>query len=606
MDAERAGQIVKLALDLLQRLRIGAQQVEIVRRDAEGGIGRRTEIVDVVEAEQPVGGILLIKHLDVLLHLADREVAGIIDEDRLHGLDLGGLDGGEELRRLVAVGGNGRDLRLVDLVDIGIDALALVNGCIDLGIELLVGPRHDVGLGHLRQAVELLHRTLPVHTVDEGVDIGHRAVAVLFERLHLAALVVGDRRGEQLFVEIAGPQLPDLIEQHVARLFERLPRLGIADGHHHAVVGQLEALRTHAQHFLLLLDIDVQQAALAVRKQRTHELDHVGVLARSAAGAPAQVDHFGLLPQHRLLDGSGHRRFGREGPFGQFGIGFQSAEVLVDRRDHPVGIEIARQADGHIVGHVISLVVILDVGDRRVLQILLRTQHGVHSVGMVRIERHHERVQHLAAVARERHVVLLVDGLQLGVESADHRIGETVGLDLRPVVDLVRGNLLGVDGHVVGGEGVRARGADGRHQLVVLVGNRQLRSLLRHGVDAGIDRTAFVGVGRGAVDLEQTLDLVEHRTLGLVILGAERLGALEHQVLEIVRQTGRFERIVLRTHAHGDVGLDAGRLPVHGHVDLQSVVQRVDTAMQRIVGDLLIAVLRTGRNDKAQHRCRYQ
>ena len=172
-------------------------------------------------------------------------------------------------------------------MDIGIDALALVNGCINLGIELLVGPRHDVGLGHLRQAVELLHRTLPVHTVDKGVDIGHRAVAVLFERLHLAALVVGDRRGEQLLVEIAGPQLPDLIEQHVARLFERLPRLGIADGHHHAVVGQLEALRTHAQHFLLLLDIDVQQAALAVRKQRTHELDHVGVLARSAAGAPA-------------------------------------------------------------------------------------------------------------------------------------------------------------------------------------------------------------------------------------------------------------------------------------------------------------------------------
>ena len=60
------------------------------------------------------------------------------------------------------------------------------------------------------------------------------------------------------------------------------------------------------------------------------------------------------------------------------------------------------------------------------------------------------------------------------MEATDHGIKESVGLDFSPVVDLVRRDVLDVNGHVLRREGVGPVGADGGHQFVVFVGNGDL------------------------------------------------------------------------------------------------------------------------------------
>ena len=232
---------------------------------------------------------------------------------------------------------------------------------------------------------------------------------------------------------------------------------------------------------------------------------------------------------------------------------------------------------------------------------LLRTQHGLCAVGVVREERGVHRLPDLAAVLRERHVLLLVDGLQLGVEAADHGVPEAVGLDFGPVLDLVRGDVLDVDGHVLRRKGVRAVGADGRHEFVVLVRNGEFRRLVADRVDAVVDRRALDLVLRLAVDLEQLLDLVEHGLLGGIVRSAVVGRALEHQVLEVVGQTGRLGGVVLAADLHGDGRLQTRRLLVDAHVDFQAVGQGVDAGLHRITLDRFVLVLATSRGEHRQH-----
>ncbi len=488
---------------------------------------------------------------------------------------------------------------LLDLLLILVLALALVDGHVVLGTQIFLCPGHYLLFGDLLQPVESRHLVGPVGAVGEGVHEGHRTALVGVHDLHLATLVVGDGRLQQFFVELAVAQLLHLCQQQVAHLLERLSLFRSAEQEDGAAVGHHLVESTRVEHFLLLGQIHVQQTALVVAQDRADQLGDLGIFAaRAAGGGPCHPYHSGLQTVNLRRLGGGDGFLGRCGELRQFGIGLQRAEILVDQGDHLVGIEVAREADGHVIGHVVGLVVVLDVGDRGVFQVFLKTQDAVLPVGVVRVEQSGDRVENLLVVARERHVVLLVDGLQLGVETADHVVGEAVGLDLGPILHLIRGDVLRVDRLVVGGPGVAAVRTDGGHQLVVFVGDRQLRRLLRYGIDPGVDRLALLRVGRAAVDLEELFDLVEQRLLGGVVLRAEPLGALEHQMLEVVGQTGRLDRVILRAHPHGDIGLDARLLAVDRHVDLQSVVERVDAGLQRIARDALVLVLAAGRQQQ--------
>ena len=67
----------------------------------------------------------------------------------------------------------------------------------------------------------------------------------------------------------------------------------------------------------------------------------------------------------------------------------------------------------------------------------LCSEDSLGAVRMVREEHSVHSLESLAEVACERHVLLLVYGFELCVESADYRIHEAVSLDARPVFDLV-------------------------------------------------------------------------------------------------------------------------------------------------------------------------
>ena len=85
-----------------------------------------------------------------------------------------------------------------------------------------------------------------------------------------------------------------------------------------------------------------------------------------------------------------------------------------------------------------------------------------------------------------------------------------------------------------------------------------------------------------AVDLEAALNVVQQGALGLIIGGAEALGALKHEVLKVVRQTRGFGRVVLAAALDGHVTLYVRLFVIDGQVHLQAVVQRVDAGLQRV------------------------
>ena len=81
--------------------------------------------------------------------------------------------------------------------------------------------------------------------------------------------------------------------------------------------------------------------------------------------------------------------------------------------------------------------------------LLLEAQHlGLGAVWMVRKEHPVHALESLAEITCKRHVLFLIDGLKLGMESADDRIHESVSLDARPVLYLVSGDILHIYGHV--------------------------------------------------------------------------------------------------------------------------------------------------------------
>ena len=104
----------------------------------------------------------------------------------------------------------------------------------------------------------------------------------------------------------------------------------------------------------------------------------------------------------------------------------------------------------------------------------LRTDGGLRSIGVCRGEFLAQGTPYLVTIVRQVHVILLIHGLQLGVETTNHHVLETVGLNLGPVFYLVRRNILRIAGDVVRGEGIGTLGTDSSHQFVVLIGNEIL------------------------------------------------------------------------------------------------------------------------------------
>ena len=221
---------------------------------------------------------------------------------------------------------------------------------------------------------------------------------------------------------------------------------------------------------------------------------------------------------------------------------------------------------------------------------LLRTDGGLRAVRMRGEKLGQQSLVLLVAIAGETNVVLLIDSLQLGMEAANHHILEAVGLHLCPVLNLVRGNVLYIAGHVVRGEGIRALATDGSHQFVVLIGNEVLGCELRDAVYLVVLLLTCCLVGYGSVFFVALLYLVQQGGLCIGVCSAELLCTLEHEVLQVVCQTSCLGRVVLRACTHSDVSLNARLLFVNREIDLQTVVEGIDTRLHRVAVHTFVVV----------------
>ena len=100
-----------------------------------------------------------------------------------------------------------------------------------------------------------------------------------------------------------------------------------------------------------------------------------------------------------------------------------------------------------------------------------------------------------------------------------------------------------------------------------------------------IEHTATLGILHEAVLLIARLDGVEQSLLGCIIARAVLLGALEHQVLQVVGQTGGLGGVITRAGAHCDMSRDARTLVVNTQEYLQAIAQRVALRSHRVTWD---------------------
>ena len=95
-------------------------------------------------------------------------------------------------------------------------------------------------------------------------------------------------------------------------------------------------------------------------------------------------------------------------------------------------------------------------------------------------------------------------------------------------------------------------------------------------------------VGLGPINIELLFYLVKQWFLCSIIGCAETLRAFEHDMLQIVSETGIVRRIVLTSVTDCDVSLKSGLFLIYGHINLKSVVEGINLDLHRVSLDCLI------------------
>ena len=206
VDAVVACQPIELLLDLCGRQLVGAHIVQIVGSDVVAVVVLVAELIAEGQREESVVGILLVEKRQALLHIADGEVAAVVDKLGLDGLHLRLLDVLDKLAHQVAVCGNGRDGRFVNLLLQRVDALLLVDHGIAVAKEAACEIDHLL-LGHLLHAADLASVLLPRLSVDEGIHVLADAPAVVVECALVVEFLVVDHRFQKVVGKASGLQV---------------------------------------------------------------------------------------------------------------------------------------------------------------------------------------------------------------------------------------------------------------------------------------------------------------------------------------------------------------------------------------------------------------
>src|SRR6218665_387727 len=285
---------------------------------------------------------------------------------------------------------------------------------------------------------------------------------------------------------------------------------------------------------------------------------------------PGQVNVGGLrafhFADHFLCD----RGFGLKG-IGHHRLGSHGAKVPFDLNNYFIGIKVSAHDNGHVVGHIVAVVIFVDLQHRRVFEMLNGANGGLGAVGVVFKEPFKHGFPHFIVILVQPAVLFFIHGFQLGVEEPQNGLAKALGLNFQPVAYLVAGNVVHINGLVKGGKGVGAVGADGSQHFVVLIGNGVFS---RHAADAVylvIDLAALRFIRVVAVGFVKRFYFGDLNAFFFKVLGAIHVGALKHHVLQVVGQARGVGRIVLAAGFHANVGLYARRVFIYGKINLHPV-----------------------------------
>ena len=208
---------------------------------------------------------------------------------------------------------------------------------------------------------------LPVLAIDEGVLHHLGAVAVLAQAAQHIEFLVGEDSLHQVVVELSAFEFLYLTEHEVTHLFELLSLLGFSLCDKRRIVGQAFHPGTGIHHLHRLVEVDIHESGFAVGEEIRDEAQRVGLVRSGLVKLPTEHHVLGFLSDNsgvdvllqvsdRCIFGSGERR-----------ARFPGAEILVDGGHGLVGVEVTGQTDGHVVGHVVAVEIVLDVDDARIL-----------------------------------------------------------------------------------------------------------------------------------------------------------------------------------------------------------------------------------------------
>ena len=106
-----------------------------------------------------------------------------------------------------------------------------------------------------------------------------------------------------------------------------------------------------------------------------------------------------------------------------------------------------------------------------------------------------------------------------------------------------------------------------------------------------ISLLAGLGVGKLTISLITLFNLCQQRSLCLGVIRTKLFRTLKHQVLQVVSQSCRFRRVILRTCTYSDERLDTRFLRVYREIYLQTVVEGIDARLHLIARHCFILII---------------
>ena len=325
----------------------------------------------------------------------------------------------------------------------------------------------------------------------------------------MATLHIVDDAGQQIVREITLLQLVKFAKHEGLHLIEALSLLGCSHHEEGTVIMHHLSPTASTLYFHGLVQVEVKKTCTAVAQHLLQQFKGVSLKGISLFGTPRHPYLLSFLTDNRCVLRLCQRGQWCKLRLRNISTRFPTRKILIDDSDGLVRIEITSHTDGDIIGHVPLLEIILDIRNRRILQMLLSTDGGLQTIRMIREEQLQKARQHFTHVGCQTDIIFLVHSLELGMETTNHHILETVALNLRPILNLIRGYILGIAGHIIRGISIRTLCTDGSHQLVILIGDEVLGSHLRHRVNLVIGLFAALGIGEFTIGLVALFNLCQ-------------------------------------------------------------------------------------------------